>query len=95
MKRTTIVELVNAVRVLNVSLGYPDCGAAAIGVDPIPGSFVLQGAYGGWQLQRVHPSGGVESVTTGYRSKREVKEMVEAIRYGAVIGSLRFTGATV
>jgi len=73
MKRTTKIELIASVRVLNQLVGI------AAGQ---PGSFVLQGAYGGWQLQRIHPSGGNESVTTGYRSKRELLDLIHAIRYG-------------
>jgi hypothetical protein len=75
MKRTTKIELIAAVRVLN----------HLVGANPVahqPGSFVLQGAYGGWQLQRIHPSGGNESVTTGFRTKREVLDLIHAIRYG-------------
>jgi hypothetical protein len=75
MKRTTKIELNAAVRVLN----------QLVGANPVahqPGSYILAGAYGGWQLQRIHPSGGNESVTTGYRSKREVLDLIHAIRYG-------------
>ena len=75
MKRTTKIELIAAVRVLN----------HLVGANPVahqPGSFVLQGAYGGWQLQRIHPSGGNESVTTGYRSKRELLDLIHAYRAG-------------
>jgi hypothetical protein len=95
MTRTTIADLVLSVRHLNSAMGHSDDAGAAIGVNSLPGSFVLQGAYGGWQLQRIHPSGGVTSVTTGYRSKRELRELVDAIRYGVLEGSLRMTGATV
>lgn len=73
MKRTTKIELIAAVRVLNHLVGI---------AEGKPGSFVLQGAYGGWQLQRIHPSGGNESVTTGFRTKREVLDLIHAIRYG-------------
>jgi hypothetical protein len=75
MKRTTKIELNAAVRVLN----------QLVGANPVahqPGSYILAGAYGGWQLQRIHPSGGNESVTTGYRSKRELLDLIHAIRYG-------------
>jgi hypothetical protein len=75
MKRTTKIELTAAVRVLN----------QLVGANPVahqPGTYVLAGAYGGWQLQRIHPSGGNESVTTGYRSKRELLDLIHAIRYG-------------
>ena len=93
--RTTMKELVLSVRHLNSAMGFPDDAPSAIGVNSRPGSYFLQGAYGGWQLQRVHPNGGTISVTTGYRSKRELNELVNAIRYGVVEGSQRTTGATV
>jgi hypothetical protein len=81
MKRTTMIELVTAVRTLNRELGFPDDGGTAIGVGQIHGSFCLTGAYGGWQVQRFIGQ-GVESVTTGYRRKREVKELVDAMVHG-------------
>ena len=81
MKRTTMIELVTAVRTLNRELGFPDDGGTAIGVGQVPGSFCLTGAYGGWQVQRFIGQ-GVESVTTGYRRKREVKELVDAMVHG-------------
>jgi len=45
------------------------------------GSFCLQGAYGGWQLQR-HKACGIIAVTYGYRPKRELYEKIVDIRYG-------------
>jgi hypothetical protein len=95
MKRTTIADLVLSVRHLNSAMGFSDDAGAAIGVNSVPGSYYLQGAYGGWQLQRVHPSGGCESVTSGYRSKRELWELVNAIRYGVLEGTVRMTGLTI
>ena len=79
MKRTTKIELNAAVRVLN----------QLVGANPVahqPGSYILAGAYGGWQLQRIHPSGGNESMTTGYRSKRELYDLILSMRTGVVIG---------
>lgn len=84
MKRTTQEELINSVRTLNREMGFPDDGATAIGVGQIPGSFHLQGAYGGFQLQRFVGT-GVESVTTGYRPKRELKELVDAMVHGIAL----------
>lgn len=75
MKRTTKVELNSAVRVLNQMVG-------ANAVAHQPGSYILAGAYGGWQLQRIQPLGGYESVTTGYRSKRELLDLIHAYRAG-------------
>jgi len=84
-KRTTIAEVVLAVRHLNSALGYNGSPGVAIGSRPDAGCFFLQGAYGGWQLQRVHPAGGTVSVTSGYRSKRELLALVEAIRCGVML----------
>ena len=95
MKRTTYTDLVLSVRHLNSAMGFSDDAAVAIGGNSVPGSYYLQGAYGGWQLQRVHPNGGAVSVTSGYRSKRELCELVDAIRYGVLVGTQRRTGATV
>jgi hypothetical protein len=95
MNRTTIADLVLSVRHLNSAMGFSDDAKAAIGVNSVPGSYYLQGAYGGWQLQRVHPSGGCVSVTTGYRSKRELRELVEAIRFGVLEGTVRIPSRTI
>ena len=78
MHRTTKNELISAVRVLNQMVG-------ANAVAHQPGSYILAGAYGGWQLQRAHPDGGTVSVTSGYRSKRELRELVDAIRCGVML----------
>ena len=43
------------------------------------GNFHLEGAYGGWKLvQIVNEAGGVRDISTGYRSKREVYEFLNA-----------------
>lgn len=81
MQRTTQAQLFNALARLNNLFGRPLAPAS----QPIPGTFVLQGAYGGWQLQRVVEGGGVMSVTSGYRSKREVMEYIHAMIDGASI----------
>ena len=79
MQRTTQAQLFNALARLNNLFGYKPSSAQAI-----PGTFVLQGAYGGYQLQRV-VDGGVMTVTPGYRSKREVMEYIHAMIDGASI----------
>ena len=84
--RTTMKELVLSVRHLNSAMGFPDDAPSAIGVNSRPGSYFLQGAYGGWQLQRLHPDGGTISVTSGYRPKRELNALVNAILYGVFEG---------
>jgi hypothetical protein len=70
--RITVKDLDSAVINLNTMLGFK------MGAE---GSFCLQGAYGGWQLQRYRGS-GIESVTTGYRPKRELYEKILDIQYG-------------
>lgn len=81
MKRTTTKDLIDSIRTLNRELGFPDDGGTALGLGSIPGSFCLSGAYGGWQIQRFVGQ-GLESVTTGYRPKRQVRELVEAMVQG-------------
>ena len=80
MQRTTQVQLFNALARLNNLFGYKPSGT-----QPTPGTFVLQGAYGGYQLQRVVEGGGVMSITSGYRSKREVAEYIYAMLQGAAM----------
>lgn len=82
MKRTTKIELNSAVRVLNQLVG-------ANAVAHQPGSYILAGAYGGWQLQQIVGSGsdqGVAAVFPGYRSKRELLELIHAYRAGIRTG---------
>jgi len=70
--RITIKDLELVVADLNQTLGLK-AGAE--------GSFCLQEAYGGWQLQR-YKGCGIIAVTYGYRSKRELYEKIVDIRYG-------------
>jgi hypothetical protein len=83
MNRTTKNELISAVRVLNQMVG-------ANAVAHQPGSYFLQGAYGGWQLQQVVGTGtiltGATAVFPGYRSKRELLELIHAFRAGIRVG---------
>lgn len=73
--RITVKDLDRAVIELNTLLGYQ------MGQE---GSFCLQGAYGGWQLQRRRGT-GIESVTNGYIPKRELYDRIHYMRRGAVI----------
>jgi len=79
MHRTTKNELISAVRVLNQMVG-------ANAVAHQPGSYILAGAYGGWQLQRIVDTGtaltGATAVFPGFRSKRELLELIHAFRAG-------------
>lgn len=51
------------------------------------GRYVLQGAYGGLQLQQiVNEGGGVRAITQGYGTKREVYHLIHAYREGLAAG---------
>jgi hypothetical protein len=65
-----------AVRRLNDTAGMPH--------EPNErGAYYLQGAYGGWQLQRTRIDGrGCESVTSGYVSKPMLYDLVHAVITG-------------
>lgn len=73
--RITVKDLDRAVIGLNTLLGY------TMGQD---GSFCLQGAYGGWQLQQRRGT-GMMSVTGGYIPKRALFDYITAMRRGAEI----------
>ena len=79
-RTTTISDLKAAVRVLN-QMVVAEPGKA--------GSYVLQGAYGGYQLQRFVMAGGhlaTEAVFGGYRPKRELLDLIHAYRAGISVG---------
>ena len=73
--RITVKDLDRAVIELNTLLGY------TMGQED---SFCLQGAYGGWQLQRRRGT-GIVSVTGGYCPKRELYNRIVDMRHGAQI----------
>jgi len=73
--RITIKDLDRAVIELNSLLGY------TMGQED---SFCLQGAYGGWQLQRKHGS-GIEAFTNGYITTRKLFDRIADIRRGVQI----------
>jgi hypothetical protein len=74
MKRTTMKNVNDALASLNLHLGVKEGEK---------GSFCLQGAYGGWQLQR-HSEAGIVSIG-GFKSKREMYDMIHNIAYGVLI----------
>lgn len=44
-----------------------------------PGTYVLDGAYGGWKLARIeNVHGGQSDITDGYVSKRELYNLMHA-----------------
>jgi hypothetical protein len=73
--RITVKDLDRAVIELNTLLGY------TMGQD---GSYCLQGAYGGWQLQQRRGNGMV-AITNGYSPKRELYNRIVDMRHGAQI----------
>ena len=71
-RRITESDLYAAVTRLNDTAGMPNDLTAN-------GAYYLQGAYGGWQLQRTRLDGrGCESVTSGYVSKPALYDMLHA-----------------
>jgi hypothetical protein len=51
-----------------------------------PGNrLVLQQAYGGFQLQQEVASGGINSISTGYVSKREMNDYLNALVVGMAL----------
>lgn len=80
MQRTTMKHVNDALACLNRHLGV---------TEGEKGSFSIQGAYGGWQLQR-HAECGVVGIG-GFKSKREVYEMIHNIAYGVLIAPRRDT----
>ena len=78
--RITVKDLDRAVIELNTLLGYQ------MGQED---SFCLQGAYGGWQLQRRHNL-GIVAVTNGYSPKRELYNRIMDMRRGIQIAIGRF-----
>jgi hypothetical protein len=77
-RRITERDLYDAVARLNeLAHGEPKPAHNA------PGAYFLQGAYGGWQLQRNAPNGrGCESVTHGYVNKPALYDLIYAYRKG-------------
>jgi len=72
--RITVKDLDRAVIELNTLLGY------TMGQED---SFCLQGAYGGWQLQR-RRGAGIEAVTNGYIPKRALFDRITDMRRGVL-----------
>ena len=70
--RITVKDLDAAVIALNTAMGLQ------MGQE---GSFCLQGAYGGWQLQRKRGN-GIEAFTNGYIPKRELYNRIMDMRRG-------------
>jgi hypothetical protein len=78
--RITVTDLRNAVALLNrITKNTP--GKV--------GSYVLEGAYGGWQLQRLATDGGgIRQITYGYIPARELLAQIHAFRRGYELAEL-------
>ena len=78
--RITVTNLRNAVALLNrITKNTP--GKV--------GSYVLDGAYGGWELQRLsNDSGAVSQITYGYIPARELLAQIHAFRRGYELAEL-------
>jgi len=78
--RITVTDLRAAVALLNRTT---DATPGAIG------SYVLERAYGGWQLQRLsNDYGAVAEITYGYIPARELFAQIHAFRRGYELGEL-------
>lgn len=66
MQRHTIETLRNSIMSLNKAAGYPETGLKRDDegrLRPVPGAYVLDGAYGGYRLNRYTIGGGEAHVT--------------------------------
>ena len=72
MERITQRDLEAVVNRLNAREGFKDAKYSTVG------AYCLDGAYGGWQLQKyVNECGGVTTISTGgYVSKRELYNQI-------------------
>jgi hypothetical protein len=81
MKRITEKDLQAVVDRINRTTGSPMKWGDV-------GNYQLDGAYGGWRLVRVvNKSGGVTDITSGYRSKRDVYDLMHSWLRGWEAGS--------
>jgi hypothetical protein len=78
--RITVTDLRHAVALLNrITKNTPGT----------VGSYVLDGAYGGWELQRLaNDSGAVSQITYGYLPARELLAQIHAFRRGYELAEL-------
>jgi len=86
MHRITKADLEGAVRALNLATGQPPepyTREADGALTHHPGNYHLSGAYGGWQVEQMHPSGGVtRALGGGYIPKRELYSLICAMVEG-------------
>ena len=85
-KRVTVSELEAIIKRLNIITGSP-LEPYATGPDgkaiPQAGSYHLSGAYGGYSLHRMVPSGGIVDVLRcGHVTARELRDLMWAFING-------------
>lgn len=79
MEKITMKDLERAVSEINRLTGNPTEQANHY----IPNQYILSGAYGGHKLEQVCKNGhGVNSITSGYVSKRELYNQLQAMIIG-------------
>ena len=75
MARIRESEVQAQVRRINLALGRPTGYAR--------GAIILQGAYGGWQVQEImSDQGSVRSLTSGFRPLREASDYLAGMEAG-------------
>lgn len=78
MERTTLNQLNMLLKRINVAAGYGELPKYST-----PGSYGLDGAYGGWKLvQYVNDKGGERNITHGFVSKCECYDLMYAYLSG-------------
>lgn len=94
--RATRRDIDEALMALNTTAGLSHEVAASAPHDGqawIIGSYYVIGAYGGWQLVQVMgDTGGVRSISEGYRTAREILEVLHTYRGGMAAGRLAVRG---
>lgn len=82
--RITTARLERAIEALNEAFGYPSAPYRREGDRLIaqPNNFHLAGAYGGYRVEQMCEGGGSRDVT-GFGTKREVYDQVQAMLWAA------------
>lgn len=87
--RITRKDLERAVKALNEQTGHAVDAWRRVGDRNIAnvGTYVVDGAYGGWKVcQIVSESGGEKEITSGYRPARETLAQLRAFSDGIAVG---------
>lgn len=88
-----IVDRINELQGLDPAQGSIDWSKEPKGYKTKLGWYYLQGAYGGYQLQRIcNDSGGVVVIIPGFLPKRELQEKLHAYLSGIIDGRISRQG---